>query len=86
MRKVSDSTVKEKKRQGSSFWRFFMRFVMHSFLFAVIVVIGRVIYYYSTLYTVGEKQEGYLALTNATVLTGEELEAYEKSTVLIQDG
>src|SRR5690625_4358003 len=90
MAKVNSAAAKPEKKKKSSqrsrFWRFFKRFVLYGFLFALIIVIVSVIYYYSTLYMAGEKQEGYLALTNATILAGEELEVFEEGTVLIRDG
>lgn len=89
MPKVNDATVTfgtEKKSRGNPLWRFIKRFVLICLLFILLVVSSGVIYYYSTLYTTGDKQKGYLALTNATVLVGNDLEAYEESTVLIQDG
>jgi enamidase len=90
MAKVNSAASKPEKKKKSSqrsrLWRFFKRFVLYGFLFALIIVIVSVIYYYSTLYMAGEKQEGYLALTNATILAGEELEVFEEGTVLIRDG
>lgn len=81
-----DDYKKEKAKNGHPFWHFFKRFILISFLFVVAIITTAVIYYFSTLYTPGEEQEGYLALTNGTVLLGEELESVEGLTVLIHDG
>ncbi|QQK76953.1 amidohydrolase family protein [Salicibibacter cibarius] len=75
----------KKKNRGSSFWKFFKRLFLTVAILIVLVIVGGVTYYYATIYNVSEEQEGYLALTNATVLFGEELESYEDSTILIED-
>ena len=62
------------------------RIVLYSLIITVIVVIGAFAYYYATLYTAGPPQEGYLALTNATVLTGEDLEPHTGAIILINNG
>jgi imidazolonepropionase-like amidohydrolase len=51
-----------------------------------IVAVAGVVYYFTTLYTAGPQQQGYLVLTGATVLVGEELESRSGMTVLIRDG
>ncbi|QDI90680.1 amidohydrolase [Salicibibacter halophilus] len=76
----------KKKNRGSSFWRFVKRLFLTAVILIVLVLVGGVTYYYATIYNVSEEQEGYLALTNATVLVGEALEAYDDSTILIEDG
>lgn len=57
------------------------------YVFAIVggLAVGGVAFFYGTLYRAGPPQEGYLALTGATVLVGEGLEP-RSSTVLIRDG
>lgn len=55
-------------------------------LILVMLSIGGIVYYFATLYTIAERQEGYLALVGATVLAGENLEPQQGITVLIHDG
>lgn len=62
------------------------RIFLYSFAIAAILAAGSFACYYATLYTAGPAQEGYLALTGATVLTGEDLEPREGTTILIKDG
>lgn len=57
-----------------------------SLAIVTILTAGGIAYYYATLYTVDEAQEGYLALTGATVLAGEGLEPRHSTTILIRDG
>ena len=47
------------------------RILLDAFAVVAILVAGCFICYNATLYTAGAAQEGYLALTNATVLEGE---------------
>ena len=82
---INMAKVKKTNRK-SSFWRFFKRLFLTAVILIVLVVVGGVAYYYATIYKVSDEQEGYLALTNATVLVGEELESYDDSTILIEDG
>jgi enamidase len=65
--------------------RFFMRVIVYLFI-VVLLATGGFVYYVATLYTASAAQKGYLALTGATVLIGEELEPRPNATVLIQDG
>jgi imidazolonepropionase-like amidohydrolase len=51
-----------------------------------LVAVAGVVYFFATLYTAGPQQHGYLVLTGATVLVGEELESRSGMTVLIRDG
>ncbi len=57
-----------------------------SLAIVTILTAGGIAYYYATLYTVDEAQEGYLALTGATVLAGEGLDPRHSTTILIRDG
>lgn len=81
---VNQTIGKEKRTRGSRFWRFLKRFMLYSFLFVILVIAVSIIFYNSTLYKAGESQEGYLALTNATVLIGEQLETHDETSVLIE--
>ena len=58
------------------------------YMFATVVMLVAVGFacFYVTLYRAGVAQEGYLALTGATVLAGEGLEPRARSTILIRDG
>ncbi|MGB5099370.1 MAG: amidohydrolase family protein [Methanothrix sp.] len=60
--------------------------LLYAFAVAAILVAGCFVCYNATLYTAGAAQEGYLALTNATVLEGEDLEPINRAAVLIKDG
>lgn len=51
-----------------------------------VLVAGGIIGYRATLYRATPPQQGYLALTGATVLTGDNLDAQQNATVLIEDG
>lgn len=62
------------------------RILLDAFAVVAILVAGCFICYNATLYTAGAAQEGYLALTNATVLEGEDLEPINRAEVLIKDG
>jgi enamidase len=62
------------------------RILLDAFALVAILVAGCFICYNATLYTIGAAQEGYLALTNATVLEGEDLEPINRAAVLIKDG
>lgn len=63
-----------------------MRFVLYTLGSLLILGIGCTAWYFVTLYPAGSPQEGYLALTGATVLRGTELEPQSGSTILIRDG
>ncbi len=52
---------------------------------AVALAAAALSYYFATLYRAGPAQQGYLALTGATVLVGDDLEP-RQATVLIRDG
>jgi imidazolonepropionase-like amidohydrolase len=62
------------------------RFLRYALATLLIVVIGGIVHFFATIYPAGEAQAGYLALTGATALVGEELEVVENATILIQDG
>ncbi len=62
------------------------RTLLYAFAIVAILVAGGIACYNATLYTVVAAQEGYLALTNATVLEGEGLEPLNSAAVLIKDG
>jgi enamidase len=62
------------------------RILLDAFAVVAILVAGCFICYNATLYTAGAGQDGYLALTNATVLEGEGLEPINRAAVLIKDG
>ena len=52
----------------------------------VVLLAGIIAWYFATLYTASPRQQGYLALTHATVLAGEDLEPHANTTLLIRDG
>lgn len=62
------------------------RVLLYAFAVAAILVAGCFVCCNATLYTAGAAQEGYLALTNATVLEGEGLEPINRAAVLIKNG
>ncbi|MEG6523323.1 amidohydrolase family protein, partial [Desulfotomaculum sp. 1211_IL3151] len=62
------------------------RIILYAFVFITMLIVSCVVYYYGTLYKVSEAQKGYLALTGATVLVGEDLVTSQNTTVLIHDG
>ncbi|MDD4752513.1 MAG: amidohydrolase family protein [Desulfitobacteriaceae bacterium] len=68
------------------FLRRLRRILLYTFVFIILLFVAVVVYYHGTLYKAGEAQKGYLALTGATVLVGEDLAPSPNSTVLIQDG
>ncbi|GAB3798577.1 amidohydrolase family protein [Virgibacillus kimchii] len=76
----------KKKYRKISFWRFFKLLCLTAVILIVLAVVSGFTYYYATIYYISDEQGGYLALTNATVLVGEELEPYSDSTILIEDG
>jgi len=64
----------------------FARIVLYVILLVIILAAVGYAFYATTLYKSGTPQEGYLALTGATVLFGEDLEARDNTTVLIHNG
>ncbi len=64
----------------------FLRFAPYALGSVAALVGAGVIYYATTLYHPGSPQEGYLVLTGATVLAGEELEPLADATVVVRDG
>lgn len=77
------------KKTSSGVTRFLKRLrsiTLYTFSFLIILIAACVAYYHGTLYKASEAQKGYLALTSATVLVGEDLAPWQDTTVLIQDG
>jgi imidazolonepropionase-like amidohydrolase len=52
----------------------------------IVLFAGIIAWYFATLYGASPPQQGLLALTNATILVGEQLEPRTRATLLIQDG
>lgn len=63
-----------------------IRILLYTLVIAVTLITAGFIYYYATLYAAEPAQKGYLALTQATVLAGEDLVPLHKATVLIRNG
>lgn len=62
------------------------RIILFTFVFIIMLAVACLVYYQGTLYKASQVQKGYLALTGATVLVGEDLVPSPNITVLIQDG
>jgi len=60
--------------------------LLYALLAVVVLVTAVVIAHQTTLYRATSPQQGYLALTGATVLAGHDLDPLENATVLIEDG
>jgi enamidase len=87
--RINLAYLMNERRKGSPVRRLLFllgRITLYIFAIITLLVIGGFIYYKATLYAAGERQAGYLALTEATVLVGEELELHSNATVLIRDG
>ena len=67
-------------------FRLVRRFVLYPLITVVVLAAAAIAYYFATLYTPERPQEGFLALTGATVLTGPDLDPLRGATVLVRDG
>ncbi|KNY30344.1 amidohydrolase family protein [Pseudobacteroides cellulosolvens] len=66
--------------------RFLTRFMLIILVIILLLGIPGYVYYTLTLYKPKTVQKGYLALTRASVLVGENLNSFMDSTILIKDG
>ena len=63
-----------------------LKLALYVAAFGAMLAITCVVYYFATLYTPGPPQHGYLVLTGATALVGDELEPRGATTIVIRDG
>lgn len=63
-----------------------LRYLLWMFAGCALLVAAAVIFFVATLYTPGPPQRGYLVLTGATVLVGEELERRTGAAIVVRDG
>lgn len=77
--------MNETTKRPGALWRLVrtVLYVLGSLLLLMIVVS---VWLLATLYTPTPPQEGYLTLTGAKILSGEELEPQSSATLVIQDG
>lgn len=78
--------VSERNRDVARIARRVGRVLLYTLIAVALLVAAGVVGYQTTLYRAGPPQQGFLALTGATVLVGEDLEPRSNTTVLIEDG
>jgi len=66
--------------------RRFPRYVLFALAGITVLAASGTIYFVMTLYTPGPSQQGWMVLTGATVLVGEELERRTGAVVVVRDG